>query len=82
MEVEVKIRLPNKEAHAAVRAHLGGPEACKAVHEQENLFFDGPNKELSSQRAVFRLRFAGGTCRPCLKEKAVIIDGVSRVPEV
>lgn len=29
----------------------------KATYAQENFFFDGPNKELSSERAVLRLRF-------------------------
>ena len=53
--MEVKIRLPDRAAHERVAQLLSS--GIKAVHEQENFFFDGANKELNSQRAVLRLRF-------------------------
>lgn len=55
LQVEVKIRLPDRAAHERVAQLLSS--GIKAVHEQENFFFDGANKELNSQRAVLRLRF-------------------------
>lgn len=55
MEVEVKLRLPDKEAHDRVASLL--QSSRQAVHHQENYFFDGKEKELSRERAVLRLRF-------------------------
>ncbi|KAL0358363.1 UNVERIFIED_CONTAM: Triphosphate tunnel metalloenzyme 3, partial [Sesamum angustifolium] len=47
-----------------------------ATHHQHNTFFDGSASELSSQRAVLRLRFHEEThlpkCFVCLKAKAVL----------
>ncbi|KAF8389152.1 hypothetical protein HHK36_025845 [Tetracentron sinense] len=81
MEVEVKLRLPDSASHQKLsdllsRFHL-------KTHLQENIFFDGAAAELSSKRAVLRLRFYNGDslCVISLKAKAVIIDGVSRVEE-
>jgi hypothetical protein len=54
-QVEVKIRLPNREAYDKVAQALAG--ALQATHEQENYFFDGSDKRLNAQRAVLRLRF-------------------------
>ncbi|CAA3025154.1 Hypothetical predicted protein [Olea europaea subsp. europaea] len=57
MEIEVKLRLPNKASH----------------------------QKLASSRAVLRLRFYEQTdipkCFICLKAKAVITNGVSRIEE-
>ena len=33
------------------------PTHCSSLPEQENFFFDGAQKELSSQRVVLRVRF-------------------------
>uniref|UniRef100_A0A7N0RHT0 CYTH domain-containing protein n=1 Tax=Kalanchoe fedtschenkoi TaxID=63787 RepID=A0A7N0RHT0_KALFE len=81
MEVEVKLRLPDAATHATVASILS-PYHVK-THLQENIFFDGANGELTSQRAVLRLRFYDGDarCVVSLKAKAVIRDGVSRVEE-
>ena len=88
MEVEVKLRLPSKEAHDAVAAALlrrasdgGGP---LATHQQENFFLDGPGKELSSRMAVLRIRFYDGDKRALvtLKGKQKLVDGVGRGTEV
>jgi hypothetical protein len=54
-QVEIKLRLPDQASYEKVADLLKG--TLKAVHDQENYFFDGPNKELSSQRVVLRCRF-------------------------
>ena len=47
MEVEVKIRLPDAQAHSRVR-DLFSRECTRSlgVYEQDNTFFDGANGEL------------------------------------
>ncbi|KAL3362825.1 hypothetical protein AABB24_012241 [Solanum stoloniferum] len=83
MEVEVKLRLPDSAAHQKVVSLFSSYH--KKKHHQRNTFFDGAAGELSSSRAVLRLRFYENSenvkCMVCLKAKAVIIDGVSRVEE-
>ncbi|KAK4375580.1 hypothetical protein RND71_006257 [Anisodus tanguticus] len=86
MEVEVKLRLPDSSAHQKVLSLLS-PYHTK-THHQRNAFFDGACGELSTRRAVLRLRFYENLeipenvkCMVCLKGKATIIDGVSRVEE-
>lgn len=85
MEVEVKLRLPNKAAHDAVAAALvASGNKHIATHEQENFFLDGPNKELSSKMAVLRIRFYDVDKRALvtLKGKQKLVDGVGRGTEV
>ncbi|XP_051150731.1 triphosphate tunnel metalloenzyme 3 [Andrographis paniculata] len=83
MEVEVKLRLRDKSSHQNLLSLLAPFHA--ATHHQHNTFFDGSAAELSSRRAVLRLRFHEKTdppkCFACLKAKAVIENGVSRVEE-
>ncbi|KAJ8559929.1 hypothetical protein K7X08_003987 [Anisodus acutangulus] len=83
MEVEVKLRLPDSSAHQKVLSLLS-PYHTK-THHQRNAFFDGACGELRTRRAVLRLRFYENLenvkCMVCLKGKATIIDGVSRVEE-
>ncbi|KAF7806455.1 triphosphate tunel metalloenzyme 3 [Senna tora] len=81
MEVEVKLRLPNALAHRQLTTLLA-PFHLK-THRQENLFFDGAAEQLSSRRAVLRLRFYDddARCVVSLKAKAVLVNGVSRVEE-
>ncbi|KAH9624411.1 hypothetical protein KSS87_003430 [Heliosperma pusillum] len=85
MEVEVKLRLPDAKAHQSLSTVLS--PFHKQTHFQHNVFFDGAAGELSSRRAVLRLRFYGedsATAKRCvvsLKAKAVLVDGVSRVEE-
>lgn len=55
LQVEIKLRLPNQEAHDKLEAALK-PE-LQATHQQENIFFDGADKELSQQKVVVRCRF-------------------------
>lgn len=83
MEVEVKLRLHDSPAHQKVLSLLS--PFYKQTHQQRNTFYDGAAGELSSRLAVLRLRFYENSqpakCFACLKAKAVIIDGVSRVAE-
>lgn len=81
MEVEVKLRLPDADAHRRVTSLLS-PYLLR-TDRQENLFFDGAGGELSSRRAVLRLRFYNGDsrCVASLKARAVLVDGISRVEE-
>lgn len=81
MEVEVKLRLHDAAAHGQVSTLLS-PFHVK-THRQENFFFDGSSGELSARRAVLRIRFYDGDarCVICLKARAVLVDGVSRVEE-
>ncbi|KAF8400584.1 hypothetical protein HHK36_013883 [Tetracentron sinense] len=81
MEIEVKLLLPDSASHQKL-SELLSPFYLK-THHQENVFFDGAASELSSKRAILRLRFYNGDslCVVSLKAKSVIIDGVSRVEE-
>lgn len=85
MEVEVKLRLTDSAAHQSLSSLLS--PFLVQTHFQHNLFFDGAASELSSVRAILRLRFYGEDlknaerCVVCLKSKAVIVDGVSTVAE-
>ncbi|AES91675.1 putative hydrolase [Medicago truncatula] len=81
MEVEVKLRLPNADSYHRVTTLLSPFHVI--THRQHNLFFDGAGSELSSRRAILRLRFYGDDerCVVSLKAKAVLVDGVSRVEE-
>ncbi|KAK7347130.1 hypothetical protein VNO80_21657 [Phaseolus coccineus] len=81
MEVEVKLRLADANAHRHVTTLLSPFHVV--THRQQNLFFDGAGSELSARRAVLRLRFYGDDerCVVSLKARAVLVDGVSRVEE-
>ncbi|XAR66837.1 Triphosphatase [Bertholletia excelsa] len=81
MEVEVKLRLQNSEAHQKILSLLS--PFHRRTHRQHNIFFDGAAGELSSRLAVLRLRFYDddSKCIISLKAKQVIVDGVSRVEE-
>lgn len=81
----MKLRLPDSAAHQSLSSILS--PFLQKTHFHYNFFFDGAVSELSSRRAILRIRFYGddpGTaerCVLCLKAKAVIVDGVSRVEE-
>lgn len=81
MEVEVKLRLQDATAHRSLLSLLSPFHVI--THCQHNTFFDGAAAELSSRRAILRLRFYGddSKCVVSLKAKAVISNGVSRVEE-
>lgn len=79
----MKLRLPNKAAHQKLLSSLSPFHTT--THHQHNTFYDGPAAELSSRRAVLRLRFHEDSDRPkcfvTLKANAVLANGVSRVEE-
>ncbi|XP_043721934.1 triphosphate tunnel metalloenzyme 3 isoform X2 [Telopea speciosissima] len=81
MEVEVKLRLPDSASHQKLSDLLKPFHII--THLQENVFFDGAAAELSSKRAVLRIRFynSDSRCVVSLKAKAVLVDGISRVEE-
>ncbi|VFQ77169.1 unnamed protein product [Cuscuta campestris] len=83
MEIEVKLRLPDADSHGKLLSILA-PFHIQ-THHQRNTFFDGAAAELSSRRAVLRLRFYEQSqtprCVVSLKEKAELVGGVSRVEE-
>lgn len=83
MEVEIKIRLPDRAAYDKVAAALQ-PLGCTASHAQDNYFFDGPNRELNSRRVVLRLRTYNGDQKATitLKGKQVLENGIGRASEV
>ncbi len=80
-EVEVKLRIPDSASFAAVKSIL--LPSFKTVHDQENHFFDGAQKELSSQKVVLRVRFYGTDQKAVItvKGKQVLKDGIGRAPE-
>ncbi|EPS58113.1 hypothetical protein M569_16702 [Genlisea aurea] len=83
MEIEVKLRLASLASHRKLSSVLSPFRT--ATHHQRNAFFDGSKSELSSQRAILRLRFheqpGNPKCFVCLKAKSVIANGISRVEE-
>ncbi|KHN13858.1 triphosphate tunnel metalloenzyme 3-like [Glycine soja] len=80
MEVEIKLRLPDSATHQKL-SNLLAPFHTKTLI-QENIFFDGMNKELTSNLAVLRIRFYDlEHCVLSLKAKPVISAGISRMEE-
>ena len=81
MEVEVKMRLADANAHRYVTTLLSPFHVI--IHRQQNLFFNGTASELSVRRIVLCLRFYSydERCVASLKAQAVLVDGVSRVEE-
>ncbi|KAG2441861.1 hypothetical protein HXX76_003469 [Chlamydomonas incerta] len=87
MEVEIKIRLPDRAAYDKVGAALAAAPGGKgrlASHAQANYFFDGPNRELNSRRVVLRLRTYNGDQKATvtLKGKQILENGIGRASEV
>lgn len=81
MEVEVKLRLPDSDAHQRLSTVLS--QFHLKTHVQENIFFDGANSELSTNLAALRLRFydLDSHCVLSLKAKPVLTKGISRIEE-
>ena len=57
MQVEIKLRLPNKEAHDKVAEAL--KDSYIETHDQENFFYEGSEKELNKAKVSLRTRFYG-----------------------
>ena len=81
MEVEVKLRIPDAASYAAVCAAL--LPCFRQAHEQENWFFDGAKKELSSRQIVLRVRIYDTDRKAVitLKGKQVLEGGVGTASE-
>lgn len=81
MEVEVKIRLADRVSYDKVKSLLLSP---KAIHEQENYFFDGPNNELGSTKTVLRVRWYNKDEKAIItvKGEQILKDGIAKAPEV
>lgn len=82
MEVEVKIRLPDKSAFDKLTQLLAPGK--KASHAQENYFFDGSNRELEATRSVLRVRFYNNNDKAVItvKGKQILQNGIGRASEV
>lgn len=82
MEVEIKIRLPDRAAYDKVASSLSASKGTR--YEQDNWFFDGPNRELNAQRVVLRVRMynKGEKAVLTLKGKQVLEAGIGRATEV
>lgn len=71
--MEIKLRLPNKEAHNKVAEAL--KDAYIETHDQENFFYEGSEKELNKAKVSLRTRFYGGD-KKCVITMKVIIKPV------
>ncbi|KAF9330088.1 hypothetical protein BG006_006934 [Podila minutissima] len=84
MEVEIKIRLFSEADMAKLELALACP--LIRIEDQDNVFFEGVNKELINQQLVFRIRIIQTTgSKPkavvALKGNAVLVDGIAHVEE-
>ncbi|KAG0053405.1 hypothetical protein BGZ83_001171 [Gryganskiella cystojenkinii] len=84
MEIEIKIRLASEDETARLEAALGSPMLVE--EDQENVFFDGRNRELIGNQLVFRIRVIQKSGQEpvavvALKGNAVLIDGIATVEE-
>ncbi|KAF9437579.1 hypothetical protein BGZ76_000176 [Entomortierella beljakovae] len=84
MEIEIKIRLPSEEDTKKFEVALG--DTPKATEDQDNVFFEGVNKELLSNNRVFRIRVIEKSGKDpvavvALKGNAILIDGIATVEE-
>jgi len=82
MEVEVKIRLPDRAAYDRIAQLLA--DGLMVTHEQENFFFDSSDGTLESQRVVLRLRFYDVDRKAVItvKGKQILEGGIGRASEV
>ena len=77
MQIEIKLRLPDQQAHHKVMALL--EKDLMATHHQENYFFDGAKQEITSTRTVLRCRFYNKdekallTCKVCMCPACALI---------
>lgn len=81
VEVEVKLRITDSASYAALCDAL--LPCFRQAHEQENWFFDGAKKELSSKRIVLRVRIYDTDRKATitLKGKQVLEGGVGTASE-
>ncbi|KAF9202446.1 hypothetical protein BGZ49_007406, partial [Haplosporangium sp. Z 27] len=84
MEIEIKIRLSTEADTARLEHALGGSPFVS--EDQDNVFFEGVNKELIKNKLVFRIRIIEKSGKDriavvALKGNAVLVDGISKVEE-
>ncbi|XP_071737193.1 triphosphate tunnel metalloenzyme 3-like [Rutidosis leptorrhynchoides] len=83
METEVKIQIPNYKNYKTLIS-LFAPYYVKTLYQRNN-YFDGVSGELSDSRAVLLIRSYNNQsvrkCFICLKAKALLVNGVSRLEE-
>ena len=81
MQVEVKLRLADQAAHDTMVDLLKADQTH--LYRQHNLFYDGPKRELSSQRTVLRVRWFNDDEKVVItvKGKMAVTDGVGRAAE-
>eukprot|EP00873_Tetraselmis_striata_P038391 jgi/Tetstr1/458655/TSEL_045048.t1 len=81
-EVEIKLRLPDAQAYAAVAQAL--EPGWRQDHWLEDQYFDGPNGELDAGLVALRCRIYDVDRRAvlALKGKPVMSDGVGRADEI
>lgn len=77
MQVEIKLRLPNKEAHDKVAEAL--KDAYIETHDQENFFYEGSEKELNKARVSLRTRFYGGDKKCVITMKVTVHSSIQRM---
>ncbi|KAF5841326.1 CYTH-like domain-containing protein [Dunaliella salina] len=82
MEVEIKLRLPDRDAYEKVASQLASSKT--ASYAQENYFFDGDANQLEATHTVLRLRFYNGNDKATvtIKGKQVLEKGIGRASEV
>ena len=71
VQIEIKLRLPSKDAHSRL-AEILHPQ-LQATHHQENIFFDGGDRELSSKKTIVRCRFYNRNERALLTIKVSLV---------
>jgi adenylate cyclase class IV len=79
--VEVKLRLAGKDAHDKLVELLSSSKP--QLYHQRNCFYDGINKELSSQMTVLRVRWFNTDEKVVItvKGKMAVVDGIGRAQE-
>lgn len=82
MEVEIKLRLLDEDAHKGLAKAL--EPHFRETHKQENIFYDGSEGELSKQRVIVRTRFynTDKRCLLTIKGQQIVKDGIGRGSEV
>ncbi|KAK9862383.1 hypothetical protein WJX84_002438 [Apatococcus fuscideae] len=80
--VEIKLRLPNQEAHDQVKKAL--EKHHRVQHAQENVFFDGTQGELNKNQRTCRVRFYNVDKKAVItsKRRQDIVGGVGRAEEL
>ena len=74
MQVEIKLRLPDKAAHDKVADAL--KDSYIETHDQETFFYEGSEKELDKAKVSLRTRFFGGNKKCVITMKVIAIAAI------